>query len=123
MFRIFVLSSNRQSRQCQDVAIIKKNQETAPHTADHIFSPVILGGCILILCLPVLGNVEAPLELEMSLLVVVDKAGDGIIVATSEHSRRGFLLLDYNARLVHIFREIAMKEKIYISWCRWVACQ
>jgi hypothetical protein len=36
--------------------------------------------------LPVLGNVEAPLELQVRLLVVVDEAGDGVVVATSEHA-------------------------------------
>ena len=44
--------------------------------------------------LPVLGNVEAPLELEMLLLVVVDKGRDGVVVAPEEHSGGGLLLGD-----------------------------
>ena len=36
--------------------------------------------------LPVLGDVEAPLELEVLLLVIIDEAGDGVVVATGEHA-------------------------------------
>lgn len=44
--------------------------------------------------LPVLGNVEGPLEGQMGLLVVVDEVGSGIVVAASQHARGGILLLD-----------------------------
>ena len=44
--------------------------------------------------LPVLGNVEAPLELEMLLLVVIHEARDGVVVAAGEHAAGGLLLLD-----------------------------
>lgn len=44
--------------------------------------------------LPILGNVEGPLELKMGLLVVVDKAGNGVVVAAGEHTRGRLLLLD-----------------------------
>jgi hypothetical protein len=47
------------------------------------------------LVLPVLGNVEGPLELEMVLLVVVDEARDGIVMASSKHARGCVFLLDY----------------------------
>lgn len=45
-------------------------------------------------CLPVLGNVETPLKLEMLLLIVVNEARDGVVVASSEHAARSLLLLD-----------------------------
>lgn len=45
--------------------------------------------------LPVLSDVKAPLELKVGFLVVVDEAGDGVVVTPSEHTRRSFLLLDY----------------------------
>lgn len=44
--------------------------------------------------LPVLGNVKAPFKLEMLLLVVVYKVGNGIVVTASEHAAGGFFLLD-----------------------------
>lgn len=44
--------------------------------------------------LPVLGNVEAPFKLEVLLPVVVDKAGNGIVVAAGEDAAGGFFLLD-----------------------------
>lgn len=44
--------------------------------------------------LPILGNIEAPLELEVLLLVIVDKARDGIVMPTGQHSRGSLLLLD-----------------------------
>ena len=44
--------------------------------------------------LPVLGDVKAPLKVEMGLLVVVDKARNGIVVATGKHAGGGLFLLD-----------------------------
>lgn len=44
--------------------------------------------------LPVLSDIERPLELQVSLLVVVNKGRDGVIVTASQHSRGGILLLD-----------------------------
>jgi hypothetical protein len=44
--------------------------------------------------LPVFANVEAPLELKMRLLIIVNEAGNGIVVATCEHAGRSLLLLD-----------------------------
>ena len=38
------------------------------------------------MCLPVLGDIEAPLELQMRLLVIIHEAGDGIVVTASEHA-------------------------------------
>ena len=45
--------------------------------------------------LPFLGDVEAPLELEVLLLVVVNEAGDGVVVAAGEHAGWRLLLLDW----------------------------
>ena len=45
--------------------------------------------------LPVLGDVEAPLELEMRLLVVIDEARIGGVVATGKHAAGGLLLGDW----------------------------
>ena len=44
--------------------------------------------------LPILADVETPLELEVLLLVVVDKARDGVVVASGEHAGGSLLLLD-----------------------------
>ena len=44
--------------------------------------------------LPVLGNVEAPLELEMDLAIVIDEAGEGVVAAAGEHTGGGLLLGD-----------------------------
>jgi hypothetical protein len=44
--------------------------------------------------LPVLGNVEAPLELEMLLLIVVNECRDRVIVTARKHSGRCVFLLD-----------------------------
>lgn len=38
--------------------------------------------------LPVLGNVEGPLEFEMTFLVVVDEGANCGVVTASEHARR-----------------------------------
>lgn len=45
-------------------------------------------------CLPVLGDVETPLKLEMLLLIVVHEARDGVVVTTSKHAARCLLLLE-----------------------------
>ena len=50
--------------------------------------------------LPVLGDVKAPLEREVSLLVVVNKAGQSVVVAAGKHATWGFLLVDYSLALV-----------------------
>jgi len=47
--------------------------------------------------LPILGDVEAPIEPEVLLLVVVDEARGGIVVAASEHSLGGLFLVDCGA--------------------------
>lgn len=44
--------------------------------------------------LPVFGDVEGPFKSQVSLLVVVDERGHGIVVATGEHARGGVLFLD-----------------------------
>lgn len=41
--------------------------------------------------LPVLGDVEGPLEVEVGVVVVVDELGYSVVVATGDHARRGFL--------------------------------
>lgn len=50
--------------------------------------------------LPILGDVEAPFELQMSLLVIVNKARDGVVVPARQHAARGVFLLDWNLLLV-----------------------
>jgi hypothetical protein len=44
--------------------------------------------------LPVLGNVEAPFEFKVLLLVIIDEGGDCVVVATSQHARRRIFFLD-----------------------------
>lgn len=44
--------------------------------------------------LPVLGNVETPLEPEMLLLIIIHEAREGVVVSTGEHTGGGLLLLD-----------------------------
>lgn len=44
--------------------------------------------------LPVLADIETPLKLKVLLLIVVNEAGDGVVVATGEHAGRSLLLLD-----------------------------
>ena len=50
--------------------------------------------------LPLLADVEAPLKREVRLLVVVDEAGDGVVVAAGEHAGRSLLLLDCWGRII-----------------------
>jgi hypothetical protein len=45
--------------------------------------------------LPVLGDVEAPLELEMCLLVVIDEARVGRVMAAGKHAAGGLFLGDW----------------------------
>lgn len=47
---------------------------------------------------PVFGNVERPLELEMSMIVVIDKLGDSFIMPSREHPGRGLFL----SELLHV---------------------
>jgi len=47
-------------------------------------------------CLPVLLDVERPLELQVLVLVVVGEHGGGLVVATAEHAGRRGLGLDWN---------------------------
>lgn len=51
-------------------------------------------GCRPVANLPVLGNVETPLEPEMLLLIVIHEAREGVVVSTGEHTRGSLLLLD-----------------------------
>lgn len=43
---------------------------------------------------PILLDVEGPLELQVGVLVIVDKLGHGFVVATAEHTRGCGLRLD-----------------------------
>lgn len=45
-------------------------------------------------CLPVLSNLKGPIELEMGLLVVVNKARGNMVCASDEHAAWGRLFLD-----------------------------
>lgn len=47
------------------------------------------------LCSPVLSDVEAPFELQMLVLVVVNKRGNGGVVASGKHSRWCIFLSNY----------------------------
>ena len=58
--------------------------------------------------LPVLGNVETPLKLEMLLLIVVHEAGDGVVVTTGEHAAGGLLLLDWKCVNIAFWLTIMM---------------
>ena len=59
----------------------------APRSVDRASSMhrnVVTG---VVAALPILGNVKAPLKLEMLLLIVINKVGDGVVVAAGEHAR------------------------------------
>lgn len=43
---------------------------------------------------PVFCNLKGPLERQVGLLVIIDKAGDGIIAITGQWARRRILFLD-----------------------------
>ncbi len=43
---------------------------------------------------PVLLDIERPLELQVDMIVIVDKLGDGGVVATSKHTRGSRLGFD-----------------------------
>lgn len=45
--------------------------------------------------LPILFDVEGPLEEEMGVVVIVKELGDCVVVATSDHARGSLLLVDY----------------------------
>ncbi len=49
--------------------------------------------------LPVLSDIESPLELEMLLLIVVNEGAGGGVVATGEHAGRGVFFGDWKAVL------------------------
>lgn len=42
------------------------------------------------------------LELQVLLLVIVDEAGDGVVMAAGEHACGGLLFLDYSLLLVYL---------------------
>lgn len=44
--------------------------------------------------LPVLGDFERPLELEVRDVVIVHKLGDGVVMSSGDHTRRSLLLVD-----------------------------
>ena len=52
--------------------------------------------------LPVLTDVEAPLEQEMGLLVIINKARDSVVVTAGEHAGGSIFLLDYTGHSVSI---------------------
>lgn len=67
--------------------------------------------------LPVFGDVEGPFKSQVSLLVVVDERGHGIVVATGEHARGGVLFLEalgVERRLVGV-RGVASLEGASVS--------
>ena len=43
---------------------------------------------------PVLGNVKGPLELQVGMVIIIDKLGDGIVVTTGNHAGRSFLVVN-----------------------------
>lgn len=45
-------------------------------------------------CLPVLGDVEGPLEEEVSVVIIVEELGDSVVVAAGDPARGSFLLVD-----------------------------
>lgn len=55
-----------------------------------------------ILCSPVLGNVKAPFEFKMLVLVIVDKGGYGGVVASGKHAGWCVFLSDYSKLLVGV---------------------
>lgn len=57
--------------------------------------------------LPVLGDVESPLKLEMPLLIVVDEGAYGCVVTTRKHSGRGIFFSNYicqNTKQAQIYK-------------------
>lgn len=45
--------------------------------------------------LPVLGNIERPLKLQVLVLVIIHEGGDGGVVTASEHASWSILLGNY----------------------------
>ena len=52
--------------------------------------------------LPVLADIEAPLEQEMGLLVIINEARDSVVVTAGEHAGGSIFLLDYTGHRVRI---------------------
>lgn len=50
---------------------------------------------VILTRLPILCNIERPLEQEVCVVIVIHEFGDGVVVSSSEHARRGFLLIDW----------------------------
>lgn len=50
--------------------------------------------------LPVLGNVERPLEDQVVVVVVIEEAGDGVVVTPRQHTGGSFLLVDYSSQYI-----------------------
>jgi hypothetical protein len=48
--------------------------------------------------LPVLGNVKRPLELQVSVVIIVNELGDSVVVTTSNHAGGSLLLVDWKKR-------------------------
>lgn len=73
---------------------------------------------------PVLGNVETPLEGEMGILVVVDEAGEGVVVAAGKNAVWGLLLLNYRWGMsVSGTACTGVRIGPYTSSCREAACR
>lgn len=80
--------------ECGVVESLKQEQQHASLTISSIFLSFFTYIAAFVFPLPVLANVEAPLEMEMSLLVVIDEAGDGVVVTAREHAGGSLLFLD-----------------------------
>ena len=52
--------------------------------------------------LPVLADIEAPLEQEMGLLVIINESRDSVVVTAGEHAGGSIFLLDYTGHSVSI---------------------
>ncbi len=58
------------------------------------FLPPFLSFSYCSLLSPILGNIKAPLEQQVCLLIVIHEARDRVVVAAGQHARRSLLLLD-----------------------------
>lgn len=54
--------------------------------------------------LPFLLNLESPVELQVGIVVVVNKLGDRLVLASGNHSRGCSVGLDYKAYLLVLIR-------------------
>ena len=63
------------------------------------------------LCSPVLGDVKAPLEFQMLVLVVINEGGNGGVVASSKHAGRRVFLGNYSQSLARVFQRITPLRK------------